>query len=507
MAVSIEIFIMLSIDISNNVKICKVSYCEVNMVSVTSYTYPTETENDNSQFQSQKLRESINTSLESNISKFNTMEQSGLLDNYRARFKDDTFRDIFRSFLLYLLDSFHIYRHDISDKLVPYFHVTPESENANYKTWIAVTGMDSYIKIEQTGSNKFKVTDMYREFNDETKCFDKKCRDMDFSGRNVKEFIRLLSDHDQFEKDQISELTVAANALKMDVAKNNYNMNYSFDRQTERRMIELIREQKDLIPEKYLHQSSIKNLKLHKNEFSSLLADAERQVLEGSSFVLCCGEKINGTISELLRKKITDSSHSTKSLTLSESPSYDFYEEIFKKALFTPDECHLVRDSLVQDGIKPEKIAKIISCLSSRTGIGNLFYACSQAFHVANDNAALDVRRAAIAIGDTIDDCPSSAALNGRSYHQHVDFSEYGFTQTLCVLGAIVNNANDTFDVANYIYTTKGENIIHNDAEDDSPYVHSDESYRHKDDFWSRDNDIRNLRRNFSGNITIATYK
>ncbi|HCN9692820.1 TPA: hypothetical protein N6906_004450, partial [Escherichia coli] len=98
-------------------------------------------------------------------------------------------------------------------------------------------------------------------------------------------------------------------------------------------------------------------------------------------------------------------------------------------------------------------------------------------------------------------------ALNGRNYHQHVDFSEYGFTQTLCVLGAVVNNANDTFDVANYIYTTKGENIIHNDAEDDSPYVHSDESYRHKDDYWARDNDIRNLRRNFSGNITIATYK
>ncbi|EFB4540964.1 hypothetical protein CWP48_005170, partial [Escherichia coli] len=148
--------------------------------------------------------------------------------------------------------------------------------------------MNSYIKIDQTGSNKFKITDLYREFNGETKCYDKKCRDMDFSGRNVKEFIRLLSDHDQFEKDQISELTVAANALKLEVAKNNYNMKYSFDTQTERRMIELIREQKDLIPEKYLHQSGIKKLKLHEDEFSSLLVDAERQVLEGSSFVLCC---------------------------------------------------------------------------------------------------------------------------------------------------------------------------------------------------------------------------
>lgn len=56
--------------------------------------------------------------------------------------------------------------------------------------------------------------------------------------------MQLLSQHDQQEREQISELTVAANALKMDVAKNNYNMNYSFDRQTERRMIELIREQK-----------------------------------------------------------------------------------------------------------------------------------------------------------------------------------------------------------------------------------------------------------------------
>lgn len=134
-------------------------------------------------------------------------------------------------------------------------------------------------------------------------------------------------------------------------------------------------------------------------------------------------------------------------------------------------------------------------------------YACSQAFHVANDNAALDVRRAAMSVGGTIDDYPSFIALNGRNYHQHVDFSEYGFTQSLYILSAVINNANDTFDVANYIYTTKGENIIHNDVEDDSPYVHSNESYRHKDDYWARDNDIRNLRRNFSGNITIATYK
>ncbi|EOR2653219.1 hypothetical protein DDB44_RS14945, partial [Escherichia coli] len=27
--------------------------------------------------------------------------------------------------------------------------------------------MNSYIKIDQTGSNKFKITDLYREFNGE----------------------------------------------------------------------------------------------------------------------------------------------------------------------------------------------------------------------------------------------------------------------------------------------------------------------------------------------------
>ncbi|WP_136145030.1 hypothetical protein, partial [Escherichia coli] len=88
---------MLAIDTSNNVKICKVSYCEVTMVSVTSYSYPTETENDNSQFQNQSLRESIDKSLEDNIYKFNMIEQSGRLDNYRARFKIELFRDIFQS--------------------------------------------------------------------------------------------------------------------------------------------------------------------------------------------------------------------------------------------------------------------------------------------------------------------------------------------------------------------------------------------------------------------------
>ncbi|EGI29811.1 hypothetical protein HMPREF0986_04634 [Escherichia coli 4_1_47FAA] len=194
------------------------------MVSVTSYTYPTETENDNSQFQSQTqsqgLSQSLRDSIEGNIAAFDAMEQSGLLDNCRTLSKDATFREVFRNILLYILDSFHIYRHDISGKLVSYFHVTPESANANYKTWIATTGMDSYIKIEQTGSDKFKVTDVYRELNG--KSLEKKSRDRDFSGRNVKEFIGLLSEHDVLEKYQLSKVTVAANALKLEVVNNNF---------------------------------------------------------------------------------------------------------------------------------------------------------------------------------------------------------------------------------------------------------------------------------------------
>ncbi|MDM6882289.1 hypothetical protein QUG42_25535, partial [Escherichia coli] len=177
---------------------------------------------------------------------------------------------------------------------------------------MAVTGLDSYVKIEQLGSDSFKETQLYRESykkkNGKTESI-KYVDVREFSEYNAQEFLQLLSQHDQLEREQLSELTVAANALKLEVAKNNYNMKYSFDKQTERRMIELLREQKDLIPEKYLHQSGIKKLKLHEDEFSSLLVDAERQVLEGSSFVLCCGEKINATISKLLSKKITDLPH------------------------------------------------------------------------------------------------------------------------------------------------------------------------------------------------------
>lgn len=38
----------------------------------------------------------------------------------------------------------------------------------------------------------------------------------------MKEFIGLLSEHDRLEEYQLSELTVAANALKLEVVNNNY---------------------------------------------------------------------------------------------------------------------------------------------------------------------------------------------------------------------------------------------------------------------------------------------
>ena len=80
------------------------------MVSVTSYTYPTETENDNSHFQSQTqsqgLSQSLRDSIEGNIEAFDAMEQSGLLDNCRTLSKNATFREVFRSLLLYILDSY-----------------------------------------------------------------------------------------------------------------------------------------------------------------------------------------------------------------------------------------------------------------------------------------------------------------------------------------------------------------------------------------------------------------
>lgn len=361
------------------------------MVSVTSYTYPTETENDNSQFQSQTqsqgLSQSLRDSIEGNIEAFDAMAQSGLLDNCRTLPKDATFREVFRSLLLYILDSLHIYRHDISDKLVSYFHVTPESANANYKTWIATTGMDSYIKIEQTGSDKFKVTDVYRELKGNS--LKKQSRDRDFSGRNVKEFIGLLSEHDVLEKYQLSKVTVAANALKQEIVNNNSEIKCSFgvtdaERQLKKALIEQAQLTPDkLIPDDCSYKSDIKKLDVQEGEFSALLADASRHVGEGSSIISCCGVKINSTIHEFLR---------SKTMALSGHGGvrkYKDFEKLFSEIVFTPDECNIVRNSLQKDGVEKKIRENIISCLSSISGIGNLYYACSQAFPVALDRGIL----------------------------------------------------------------------------------------------------------------------
>ncbi|MBN4656439.1 hypothetical protein H3284_10300 [Escherichia coli] len=479
---------MLAIDTSNNVKICKVSYCEVNMVSVTSYTYPTETENDNSQFQSQKLRESINTSLESNISKFNTMEQSGLLDNCRTLSKDATFREVFRSLLFYILDSFHIYRHDINDKLVPYFHVTPESENANYKTWIAVTGMDSYTKIEQTGSNKFKVTDMYREFNDEKKCLEQKYRDRDFSGRNVEEFIGLLSAHDRLEKDSNanSKLTVAADILKQELAINNRDDRFSLQSEAEKIMMGVLKEREGdkLIPKKHLHQTDTKKLTLYEKEFNSLIGDTFRQVSEGSSRILCCGVKINDTIRNLLEHKVAELEK------VKGFQTYNSYEELFNKIIFTNDECQLVRDSLNEDSVSSEKIGDIISSLSTSSGIGNLYYACSQAFHGANDYVHSEVLTLVENVGGLVSNYPAFVALNGRNNALFVDFSEHKFKQTYYILRAVQNNEAGNFKLANFIYTTE-TNLLNNNTDAGSVIEIKESS---------------SIKRTFTGNVTIEAF-
>lgn len=377
------------------------------MVSVTSYTYPTETENDNSQFQSQSqsqgLSQSLRDSIEGNIAAFDAMEQSGLLDNCRTLSKDATFREVFRNILLYILDSFHIYRHDISGKLVSYFHVTPESANANYKTWIATTGMDSYIKIEQTGSDKFKVTDVYRELKGNS--LKKQSRDRDFSGRNVKEFIGLLSEHDVLEKYQLSKVAVAANALKQEIVNNNSKIKCSFGvTDAERQLKKALNEQAQLTPDKLIpddcsYKSDIKKLDVQEGEFSALLADASRHVGEGSSIISCCGVKINSTIHEFLRgKTMALSGHGGVR-------KYKDFEKLFSEIVFTPDECNIVRNSLQKDGVEINITENIISCLSSISGIGNLYYACSQAFPVALDRGDIN----AIQANDSV-----SAGLNNN---------------------------------------------------------------------------------------------
>lgn len=76
-----------------------------------------------------------------------------------------SFRELFVNILTHLLEMLHLYRYEVNSKFIPYFHVTPESKDSNNKIWIAVTGLNSYVKIEELGSDRFKETQLYREFH------------------------------------------------------------------------------------------------------------------------------------------------------------------------------------------------------------------------------------------------------------------------------------------------------------------------------------------------------
>ncbi|WP_407907792.1 hypothetical protein [Escherichia coli] len=438
------------------------------------------------------LTAGITEKLKDDFANIDILNNAGVIGGHKITPKV-SFRESFINILTHLLEILRLYRNEVNSTFIPCFHATPASQNSANKTWVAVTGLDSYVKIEKIAINKFIETQVSPGEGNKVRVF---------SGSSAQKFMQLLLEHDEEEASESNaELKAIANALKLEVAEMNLSGTPYFDKKTECRMIELLGDQKDLIPQNYLYQSDIQNLKLHEEEFKALLSDAERQIGGGNTSVLCCGEKMNDTVKKLLSEKIKDLTRQTKSF------SYDAYEKVFKDVVFTPDECNHVRDSLNNDKIKPEKIEEIISCLSSCTGIGNFFYACSQAFHVANDNVAPpDVLCSIATVVEKLNNYLGFVSLSGRSYHLQVDFSEYEFTQTLSVLRAVVNEGNDTFDIANYIYTTKGENDIPNNAEDDSPYEYSNESYRPKYDAWSSENDIRNLRRNFSGNITIVAY-
>ena len=102
---------------------------------------------------------------------------------------------------------------------------------------------------------------------------------------------------------------------------------------------------------------------------------------------------------------------------------------------------------------------------------------------------------------------PGFCALMGKTNFLFADFSQHTFTQTHYIVKAEINEAGNDFNIANFIYRTYGEDYIHNDSVDDSLNERSAEDYRFLDDSLLPENDFRNRRRNFSGNIAIATYK
>lgn len=211
--------------------------------------------------------------------------------------------------------------------------------------------------------------------------------------------------------------------------------------------------------------------------------------------------EINSTIRELLRNKtLALSSHTNVR-------KYRDFEKLFSEVVFTAKECSLVRNSLKNDGVDVKTIDDIIVCLSSISGIGNLYYACSQAFHVAHDGADINVSQAENAIYDLISDNSGFCALVGKINLLFADFSQHTFTQTHYIVKAEINEAGNDFNIANFICRTYGEDYIHNDSVDDSLNERSAEDYRFLDDSLLPENDFRNRRRNFSGNIAIATYK
>lgn len=94
------------------------------------------------------------------------MKKSGVIDDcltVPTEHVKVSFRESFVNILTHLLEILHLYRYEVNSKFIPYFHVTPESQDSNNKVWIAVTGLDSYVKIEQLGSDSFKETQLYRE--------------------------------------------------------------------------------------------------------------------------------------------------------------------------------------------------------------------------------------------------------------------------------------------------------------------------------------------------------